>query len=956
MPITLSLQDVAAFLRARRRNPADQAPGLILADYLSEHGAYGLEAMHRHPTEPGNPAALIQSQPHSRDAWRETAEALHQYGKPNTANALALLSHLGEQVGTTHPQLWNQTILPYEVPHESFVHSPHVLESRTARPYSQDVIPTWGPTVTFNTGGIEFSLHPMHHQVVVQQPRPIGGYTPTHFFVRMGIKHQDHIPSFPTTAGGTFVSAEHGKHMMREADLFKSEQDAMHAGDYTGEDYRHMQFSMIANTPENRIRGLLRLPLKLEKDLDPERESPPDKVTTSGGESFTYPEHRFLESAQKKTLKQHEELVQHAVAPSTQPFESSVPTPSLLGLLARLGAPAKGEYEKTFGTVKQMFGHDPDGITAWIGLNSVFSPNTSYADHASAASLITAHWLNRKKPTDPDTIRNMISEIRKFGRDYTPNLARKYPGEQPYIRKPGVALGGTVYATRHVEDAVSVLQNVEKLREALADPTGEAAQHLDILGGGGTSKKPNFAMSYPFGEYGTAIDTHMLRLLMHPTLDNFKLHSDVWRQVRAHLSRPGELDRLEKLSLKGMPIKSELVRLLMEKPDIPIKVKATQSLGRKGADTITINEWLKTLNTKMFEKPQNYLAYKFAVNEAAKKLGWTAAQVQESVWTAVVSIMAANELGIPKNKIAQALTQDALRKGWNNHEAVFFPSVADALARGGVDKSTLRRLAEGQNQRTAKASRSGILRKGDEAAIGHIATHLPGINARSAGKPVMDHLRKMLEEQGLLDPNTGKYRLQMRLMAHYDQPLDFANVLQRIHASNQQPFMQGLQQALQQAGVIPQKLTPAVHDVSGQARASIIAIGQYANRQSPRSAAAWTGLLGRQPGMLSFTGNPRGKDSVYHFSHHSPDIVRNVLQAHGVFNRTIVPEGNSYSVYVYDPANKYRTGMARALTELHATATEWRGDGQTLGGNLEDMGRAQYRDTINKVEGGQPGA
>lgn len=949
---------------------------------------------------------------------------------------------------------------------------------------------------------------------------------------------------------------------------------------------------------ENRIRQRLGLPMRLEKNVD--------RDTPDVAESFTKPKTDWLNRTKKDTRSEYESNIQRVNSPKDKPFSNVIPHVRTLTTLAELGSPAKGEYENTFRTVKQLFGHDPDGVTAWLGLNGVFSPNTSYKDHAGAASMLTAAWINAGKPTDEHAIRHLIHAVDTFGKHYSEELAAhpawnvnpetgKYTGITPGA---GESFGGTMRSQRAIKHATYVLQNIDTLRKALEDPAGKGGENLSMLGGGGTSKVPNLVLSYPQPMFGSAIDTHMAQLLMHPSLDNFQLHSDILRQVRAHLSKPRDLERLEAKSLKGIPIKSELVRALMQNPYLSVKAgKTTRTLGSSGVkDQSTVADWIKQINANLLSKPQHYLGYKYAINEAAKKLGWTPSEVQESVWTGILALMAANEVGIPKKQVLQHLTSDVVRKGWENHEAIYFPKLVDALIRGGANQKTLRKLGKGLDKRAAESSRPGIIRVRDEPHLSDIAPHLPGITARSAGKPILDALRQRLQEEGLIDPATGKYRLRrlgdpirlaggspgafqqailrspndvapgmifadwldergahrlaslyrntqwpgnpaggiqnhthdlnrwkelqdamleygkpstaellgyiqkygkptgispfmtpevtkqlwgshvfaedmggrpfyhratpelrpfpsliipgaspvrlstggvrttllplatddyyhqhqgrpesffatighkdtesspggiyvtpehahrlmheadtfdtpndaewaakytgnpqlnqlsrqgfpLRLMAKYDMPLNFGSSLQRVEASNQAPFIEALRETLRNSGINPEQVFPAIHDNSGQTRTSAFAIGKILNPKGVTSAASWVGLLGRQPGMLAFRGNPMGKDSIYHFTHYNADIVRNVLQNAGITNRTIVPQKNHYSVYVYDPQNKMRDRMAVALHEMNTTATEWRGDGEPIGGRMEDMGRSQYRDKINQAESAQP--
>lgn len=194
----------------------------------------------------------------------------------------------------------------------------------------------------------------------------------------------------------------------------------------------------------------------------------------------------------------------------------------------------------------------------------------------------------------------------------------------------------------------------------------------------------------------------------------------------------------------------------------------------------------------------------------------------------------------------------------------------------------------------------------------------------------------------------------MKLAAKYDAPLPFASVLQRATDANYKTFLEHITKVLHQSGVIPQTVSPAIHDVNGAARVSLFAAGQYRNPAAPGTAAAWSGLLGRQPGMLSFQSSPQGQDSIYKFQHGDADAIQRALNSVGVTSRTLVPDGKSFSVYVYDKGRQKREAVASAVGQLGVPVDEWRGTGTPVGGKEKDMGRSQYRDVINASEGGLP--
>lgn len=198
--------------------------------------------------------------------------------------------------------------------------------------------------------------------------------------------------------------------------------------------------------------------------------------------------------------------------------------------------------------------------------------------------------------------------------------------------------------------------------------------------------------------------------------------------------------------------------------------------------------------------------------------------------------------------------------------------------------------------------------------------------------------------------NSTNYPLHL---GQYDAALPFGPAQDRATAVNQQVLSEHLRQILHRAGIEPHEVVPAIHDFNGAARTSVLATGRFLNPRAPQLGAAWTGLLGRQPGMLAFHSDPRGQDAVYHFKHGNAAAVQQALTNAGVANRVLVPAQTHYNVYVFDRGGKLRSQVGNALTQLGVTANEWRGQGHIVGGDQDDMGRAQYRQEINRGEAQQ---
>lgn len=676
---------------------------------------------------------------------------------------------------------------------------------------------------------------------------------------------------------------------------------------------------------------------------------------------MTTPEREHMERANADTVKTFEDLSKESR--SADHFGGTIPTVKTIVNLAQLGSPARGEYKRTLDTVKSLFGHDPDGVTAWQLVNGSLSPRAEYLDHAGASTLIVANWLALGKPKDPDAIRELIYRVNTFGKHYTPELAAKVPwainpktGKYAGIAAgEGETFGGTTAMGANVERAVRALSNVEKLRDTLVDPAGDPGRNLALISSKGLGKVNNFIISYSAPTHGTALDMWMSHLLFHPSLDNIEQHSDVLSQVKSQLSDPSELTEIERKAAKHYPVRSELVRALLKQPNAVVNITRRHKDGTTSQQPIKIHKFLQELNSALVTDQPVYMAFKHGVADAAKRLDWSLSEVQESVWTGVIAIAAAVSLGIPINKIQDYLTYDTVRKGWQNHEAFVFPGLVDAYRRAGTDPAAVRQLQQRTLETAASHSRPGVIPVSDPAHLRRIAAYIPPAGRRDAATPIRDALVKRLTEEGLIDPKTGQVRLrrlgQKLRLAQYDLPVDFVSALSRAVSTDQQTFADHLRHVLQQSGIQPHEVSPAVHDYAGQARASVVAAGSFrGGQQFPHTGAAWTGLLGRQPGMLSFQGNANGPDSVYRFQHNDADQVRQVLDQAGIKSRVLAPHDKTFHIFVYDAGRRNREGMARALTLLGTPAEEWRGTGTPIGGKEDDMGREQYRGVINTAE------
>jgi hypothetical protein len=897
--------------------------------------------------------AAIGEDPHNLRAWGEMTDALEDIGKTTTAVAMRDFLARGEARGTGAPN---------DAKSFTDLHHP---DNTTLTPLVSRLFPRESrrspSTHVFGGLPLEFMPSASHFS---------SGSTATHYFVRLAhptLQNPHGPPGSKQVVGGFFVDADTGDRMMAEAD--HPPQPAQPA-----QPAQPHQLSRGASVLRSLlIQARTRQALRLAKDAAPD--SNPHTFPEGLGSTYTKPEQDMLGKMKGKTLDDLIQYTNESRDPGMHPFEGTIPHHHTITTLAQFGTPARGEYKRSNEIVHALFGHDEHGPAAWIGVNAVLSPQAAYLEHASAASLIVANWLADGKPRDEGAIREIVRRAHMFGRHFLPENITEYGedhykidpktgkrkwGRAPVATKGVDAFGATTSHPDHIKAVVRVLQNVEDLKEALENPASDAGKKLSLLTTDGLLKVANFGVSYMTPFFGGTNDVHMSRLMFHPDLVKEFDSGGALDQLYAHLVQQNHpdakyLSSLKEASLKQINVNSELVKMMMQHSDMKVVTK-NKKTGK--TTKVSLAAFMKAKGENMVGNKSTYYAYKEALAHAARTLGWTSAEVQESVWTGVVAIMAANALGIPHDKILHHLTEDAVRKGWQSHEAFVFPGVVHALGRSGVSKATIDREVEKSIAAATARSRPGVIQVGDPAHLAAIAPHIAPGSGRGAYVPIVDTLKDSLKGLGIYNPKTGKMELRRpddpARLAQYDRGIDLGSALQRANSANHAQFVQHLHHVLEQAGVRPDKVYPAIHDMGNDARVSAVALGRRSGPQTPHTAAAWAGLLGRQPGMLAFSAHPQGRDSIYTFSHTDANAVRQAMDGAGVASRVLVPQQSGFQVYVFDKGRSDRKKVASALGQLGSVAQEWVGNGETVGGNDEDMGRAQYRDQINQSEKDSP--
>ncbi len=635
---------------------------------------------------------------------------------------------------------------------------------------------------------------------------------------------------------------------------------------------------------------------------------------------------------------------------------STFPSSDKISQLALLGSPAKGEYQRTAEYVHSMFGFHPHGEVAWHVTNAMLSPQTAYENHTKAASLFTAHWLMAGSPTDPNSIKQVIETVKNSP---TGTGKEGLKGVQAAFSNSG-----------RIERFVKAMSDLPNLVDAWKNP------HMHMGKGGlghisneGLGKTANFALSYLHPELGAALDIHM----MHPTfpneLEEFAQNSKMMRSLGVHFG-PEDKASLKDIGqrAKSSEVRPELVKLIDKYSGsiLPIPhIHFNSTTGKRTpVETSSPQWWMKDIKEGLIANPANYLAYKSLVREAARKLGWTLSEVQESAWTGIVALKAAQALNIPHKEVVEALDHDTIRKGWQNHESFLFPQLAGSGYARYLGGSTLKNIRAKIAADASASSRPGIVQTVDPSIIESLIGGLAGSRGIGAALPVKkaleEKLRKVKVSLGLRKNNPlanalrmarAGLALKMAMPSTHNMPLPWGQALQRATSSNFRLLATKLKDVLNQAGAANPMVLPAIHDIAGQYRSGVLA---HADSPGREDSPAWIGMFAKQPGMVAFNASQSGPDRMYRFSHPDVNAIGQALNQAGISNRVIVPDEKTNHVYVYDQGEKLMPQMAQAVQALGVQADTWPGNGQQSGGHEKDMGRAQYRDQINRVESTQP--
>lgn len=143
-----------------------------------------------------------------------------------------------------------------------------------------------------------------------------------------------------------------------------------------------------------------------------------------------------------------------------------------------------------------------------------------------------------------------------------------------------------------------------------------------------------------------------------------------------------------------------------------------------------------------------------------------------------------------------------------------------------------------------------------------------------------------------------------------------------------------------------------VHDAIGDwsegvENSLLVVLPRGSDSHTLRAAAAGFGLLAEQKAVLAFHTHPRGDDVLVILDvPGSLTSVRDVLDRHGIRERTILVGPRSCRVVILDEGGRQRGALRRMTEALNGVVSWQNGESESLAGATRAEARERYREVL----------
>jgi hypothetical protein len=191
------------------------------------------------------------------------------------------------------------------------------------------------------------------------------------------------------------------------------------------------------------------------------------------------------------------------------------------------------------------------------------------------------------------------------------------------------------------------------------------------------------------------------------------------------------------------------------------------------------------------------------------------------------------------------------------------------------------------------------------------------------------------------------------LSSNTDEQLSLSQAVARLDSPVQAHFRGVVGAILDQLDVGRYRVLDGVGDWSdGVENSILVTFTPPADEATLRYAAAWFGLLADQKSVLAFVADPAGPDAVLAFDLPLRDVqvLRLVLDRHGIPCRTLLPQVNGCRVIVFDEGRRFGAVLHRLGAWHDAAIRSTAGKGFLVGETTRLEARERYQREIRCYE------
>jgi hypothetical protein len=194
------------------------------------------------------------------------------------------------------------------------------------------------------------------------------------------------------------------------------------------------------------------------------------------------------------------------------------------------------------------------------------------------------------------------------------------------------------------------------------------------------------------------------------------------------------------------------------------------------------------------------------------------------------------------------------------------------------------------------------------------------------------------------------------LSPNTDDHLSLAEVSRRLASPVQKQYRLLAGDIVRQLGVADVQVHDSVGDWGDGVENSLLVVLPAAEPQTLRCAAAWFGLIAQQKAVLAFRPDPAGTDvlMILDLPQHNLDAARQLLDRHGVRDRTLMAHAHGCRVFVLTTNGSVADALRQAAHDADGRLHCRPGWAESLAGPTQLLARQRYTEVIRAYRTARP--